>query len=80
MNLNLGILRENGVIVNHRSLLKVILNPFLRTIGYQFATLLKDDGQLSWLPRFGKCPKLKFKWSWSYDMCERTLEKRRRLK
>jgi len=33
--LNLGVLYKNGKLVNHRSLLKVLLNPFLRTTGFE---------------------------------------------
>ena len=37
--LQLGIVYdEKGKIINHRSLLKVILNPFLRIIGINIAT------------------------------------------
>ena len=36
----LGIIyNEKGKIVNHRSLIKVILNPFLRLIGFEIGSL-----------------------------------------
>ncbi len=38
--LNLGIVyNEDEKIVNHRSLIKVIFNPFLRLMGFQIATI-----------------------------------------
>lgn len=41
--LNLGILYKDGKIVNHRSLLKVLLNPILRYFGYYIGTICIDE-------------------------------------
>ena len=41
--LKLGIVYKNGVVINHRSLLKVIINPFLRYIGFCIGTLYSND-------------------------------------
>jgi len=41
--LNLGVLYKNGKIVNHRSLLKVLLNPFLRTTGFEIQSEFTDN-------------------------------------
>jgi len=30
MKLNLGIIHKNGQVINHRSIIKILLNPFLR--------------------------------------------------
>lgn len=46
--LKLGILYKNGKIVNHRSLLKVIINPILRYFGYYIGTICIDD-KLGWI-------------------------------
>lgn len=44
MDLKLGIVvDENGKIVNHRSLVKVVCNPFLRLLGINIATIYKKD-------------------------------------
>ena len=42
----LGILYKDDKIVNHRSLLKVLINPIIRYFGYQFGTVLLSDGTL----------------------------------
>ncbi len=41
--MNLGVLYKNGKIVNHRSLLKVIMNPILRYFGYYIGSICKDE-------------------------------------
>lgn len=80
MRLNLGIIRnESGQIVAHRSLLKVVCNPILRMFGFQIASVLDDNGELS-RTYFGRCPR----WrrvlsSYRFDMTGMTVEKRRRL-
>ena len=43
--MKLGIVYKDGKVINHRSLIKVILNPILRYFGYQIGTLF-DDGIL----------------------------------
>lgn len=60
---NLGIIvdRKNNP-VNHRSVLKVVCNPFLRVFGYQFATELQDDNQLGKVV-FTKCNKINLLYS-----------------
>lgn len=40
--LKLGILYKNGVIVNHRSLLKILINPILRYFGYYIGTIYEN--------------------------------------
>jgi hypothetical protein len=42
-NLNLGILYKDNKIVNHRSILKVFINPILRYFGYCIATNCKNE-------------------------------------
>ena len=44
--MNLGIIKDRtGKVVNHRSLIKVVFNPFLRMIGLQIGTVydFKND-------------------------------------
>ena len=36
--LNLGLVIKDGQIINHRSLLKVVANPFLRVAGWQIVS------------------------------------------
>lgn len=36
--LHLGIIEVDGVILNHRSLLKIVANPFLRVAGWQIVS------------------------------------------
>ena len=38
LKLKLGIVYKDGKIINHRSLIKVLLNPPLRYFGYQIET------------------------------------------
>jgi hypothetical protein len=39
-----GVVRDHdGAIVNHRPLLKVVLNPFLRVFGYQIVSIFRGD-------------------------------------
>jgi cytochrome c biogenesis protein ResB len=41
--MKLGVLYKNGKIVNHRSLLKVILNPLLRYFGYYIGSICENN-------------------------------------
>jgi len=41
--LKLGILYKNNKIVNHRSLLKVLINPILRYFGYYIGTEYENE-------------------------------------
>ncbi len=60
--INLGIIYKNGKIINHRSLLKVIMNPFLRLIGLQIATV--SENNKLYYSRLVRCPqKCQFNWT-----------------
>lgn len=77
--LNLGTIRKNGKIINHRSLFKVVLNPVFRSLGFCIGTpydLEKD--KFCGIFIFMKCPRKKIQWK-SYDMTDCVLEKRRRI-
>lgn len=41
--LKLGILYKNDKIVNHRSLLKILINPILRYFGYYIASIFDGN-------------------------------------
>ena len=75
--MNLGIIVKDGKVVNHRSLLKVLINPFLRTIGWQIASILEDNN-IKGISLVG-CPKISFKIMWNYDLQGCLLIKRRRI-
>ena len=78
-SINLGIIRNGDRIIGHRSLLKVLANPFLRIVGLQIATNL-SNGKLG-KPCFARCTKRSFRTSWVYDMERRDyqIEKRRMI-
>jgi hypothetical protein len=44
--LKLGIIYKDEKMVNHRSLLKVLFNPFLRMIGIQIVSAFNENGVL----------------------------------
>lgn len=81
MNLQLGIIWRDGKIINHRSLLKVALNPILRVIGYEIATEAYQKGNAA--PELGKsfirkCPR-RFELELHYDTTDCGREKSRRF-
>lgn len=77
---NLGIIYENGEIINHRSMLKVIVNPVLRVFGFQLCTIFHGKNLL-WLPRIYRCPprKLDFSKSWNYEIGPFTTVQKKRI-
>jgi len=77
IDLNLGIIYKKGRIIGHRSLLKLVVNPFLRCIGLQVATKIKN-GKLG-IPILSKCSRVHFNTAWSYPSEGCFIEKRRRL-
>ena len=80
VKMNLGIItNEQGQIVNHRSLLKVLFNPFLRVIGWHIVTIF--DPNTNELGRIivEKCPKKTLEFSFDYKLKNNQLIKQRRL-
>jgi hypothetical protein len=75
--LNLGVVKRDDKIINHRSLVKVCLNPLLRLFGFQIATSFDEKKQALGLPVVVRCPRRKLIWSWSYDITGCQLEKKR---
>jgi hypothetical protein len=56
--LKLGIVYKGEYIINHRCLLKIVLNPCLAPFGCVLGSLFVDDEFISY--RFGRCDKQKF--------------------
>ena len=78
--LELGIIKYNDKIINHRSLIKVILNPFLRMIGFQIATRYLTYEDLLKGPTIIRCEKLKnisFRYNRTDDLKYTIIPKRR---
>jgi len=74
--MKLGILYKDGKIVNHRSLLKVLLNPILRRFGFHIATHYSNNELGS--VKLQKCSKVKrIKWDFkSYNDHDTIIKKR----
>ena len=76
---DLGIVWKDGKIINHRSLLKVLVKPLLRRVGlcigtmYFPATETLGGPHLMWNKPSDDIPPLKFvfKVDWDYDKIER---------
>ena len=68
--MNLGIIYKDNKMCNHRSLLKVCVNPFLRMIGFQIATKADPDKDFLGYPILNKCPKKKLEFSFNFKLEE----------
>lgn len=55
--LNLGIILRDNITVGHRSLIKVLFNPFLRIFGIQIGTIYEKDLDRLTYPVISKCKK-----------------------
>lgn len=76
--MKLGIVHKDNKIINHRSLLKVLLNPVLRYYGYQIAT--KFENNILYGIRLNKCDRIKpIIWDFKYDTVEYDIIEKRRL-
>jgi hypothetical protein len=81
--LSIGIVWKDGQILNHRSILKVVLNPFLGCfLGKVIGTLSNAEstelGDLKWVECSGPWPLWKMlKAHWCYDHEDVTVELRR---
>jgi hypothetical protein len=64
--MKLGLLYKNGEVVNHRSLLKVVINPILRYFGFCIGTNLEDNGYLGSYSLM-KCEKRSENISWDMN-------------
>jgi hypothetical protein len=75
MKLNLGIIKSNNEIKNHRSLFKIILNPFLRYFfGNFLVTQANDNNKIGFYQiketEIKKSLKEELKSSWIYELNE----------
>lgn len=75
--LNLGIIWKDGNVINHRSLLKVVLNPFLRLTGFQIVSIFEENRFVKY--SLTSCPRCSFKSSWQYDATDCIVQKYRRI-
>ena len=76
--LNLGVVYKDEKIVNHRSIIKVFLNPFLRFFGINIATIFDIERNKLLRPTIVKCNKIK-NISFLYDSSGCTIKKERIL-
>ena len=75
---NLGIVyNEKGKIINHRSLLKVVCNPFLRLIGLQVGTVFDREKQELYHPKIMRTKRVR-KLLFDYDLAEGWVIKKER--
>ena len=74
MKLHLGIIYKDGKVINHRSLLKIVLNPLLRLFGWQIATKF-DNEQIGGIVIM-RCPRV-WKNSWIFDATGCIVERKR---
>ncbi len=79
----LGVVRDRtGKIVAHRSLIKLMVNPWLSKIGYYLATDYWEDGEVLGRIRFFRIGKQRRGWKWNkeFRLCDGDyVEKRRRV-
>jgi len=73
MKLNLGIIKLNNEIRNHRSLFKIIVNPFLRYFFGKFlVTKVSDNNKIGFYQiretEIRRSIKEEFKSSWNYEL------------
>jgi hypothetical protein len=73
MKLNLGIIKLNNEIRNHRSLFKIIVNPFLRYFFGKFlVTKVSDNNKIGFYQiretEIKKSLKEELKSSWNYEL------------
>lgn len=74
--MKLGILLKNGIIVNHRSLLKVLFNPILRWLGYFIGSVCKDNEIIGL--KLSRCPRVsRIKWDFNSHNDYDTIIKKR---
>lgn len=75
--MKLGILYKDGKIVNHRSLLKVLINPILRKLGYYIGSVCENN-EIKGI-KLKSCKKVdKVKWDFkSYNDHDKIIKKRR---
>ena len=75
--MKLGILYKDGNVVNHRSLLKVLINPILRYLGFYIGSVCENN-EIKGI-KLVKCTKTtKIVWDFnSYNEHDKVVKKRR---
>lgn len=73
--MNLGLLYKDNRLVNHRSLFKILLNPILRSIGYQFGSVIENNEVIK--IKLVKCLKQKIKFNFKHNDFDTIIKKRR---
>jgi hypothetical protein len=64
--MKLGIVYKGGKIINHRSFIKVVLNPILRYFGYQIYTVFNQNKLYN--IGVGKCDRIEpIKWNFKFN-------------
>ena len=76
MNLKLGMIYKDDKMINHRSLVKVLLNPIFRCFGFCVATKFENN-KLGGIVLI-KCGR-KNKLNWSYNIDNIDIIKKRRI-
>ena len=77
--MNLGLVYQDGFLINHRSLVKVLLNPILRYFGYELYSIGEDNKIIN-LINIHKCDKQNFiKWVKYKLQKDMKLVKKRRI-
>lgn len=72
MGLNLGLILYDGKLVNHRSLLKIVCNPFLRLFGFQIASNCDSVNMKVKNLVINKCERTdRLKWSFKYEVTDK---------
>ena len=74
--LHLGILYKNNKVVNHRSLLKVIVNPLFRYMGFELVTVMYSDTRVGWY-RIRECKPRPIKWTLRHNDHDYIVKRRR---
>ena len=75
MHLHLGILYKNGVIVNHRSLFKIIFNPIFRYFGFCVSSKFDKNSFKGY--KLIKCDIVRpIRWCMTHNECDKILKQR----
>ena len=75
--MNLGVVyNKDNKIINHRSLIKVLINPFLRLIGIQIATKFDPNTQTLGSSVIIRCTKIPFSFKYKLNNGNYIIKKR----
>lgn len=77
-SLCLGVVWKDDKIINHRSLLKVLLNPWLRLVGLQIATKFIEKDNVLGRCILMRCPRRPLVFSFKFDISDCIIEQKRK--